>query len=59
MSSRLRRVLPLLTAACLAVTVGLRPLWYDEILGHRMATLPWPDGVREATRAGVDLQPPG
>jgi hypothetical protein len=58
MSSRLPRVLLALSCALLLATVVVRPLWYDEILGHWTATQAWPDGVRAVTRAGVDLQPP-
>ncbi|MCY2959941.1 MAG: glycosyltransferase family 39 protein [Planctomycetota bacterium] len=59
MSSLAQRILLLLSVACLVATIALRPLWYDEILGHWMATLSWPSEVRAATRAGIDLQPPG
>lgn len=42
----------------LAGAIVVRPLWYDEILGHFMSRLAWPDEVIAASTAGIDLQPP-
>ncbi len=53
------RIAWLVCLLALAGAIVVRPLWYDEILGHFMSGLAWPDEVIAASTAGIDLQPPG